>query len=107
METEYSVEDKFEHMPLAHQETGPVAGSHSLSHRSEGCDKFCTFCVVPYTRGAEVSRPHAQIIEESPIRWSMPGVQEITLLGQNVNAWHGGGPEWQRHAPWPAALRSG
>jgi tRNA-2-methylthio-N6-dimethylallyladenosine synthase len=54
----------------------------------EGCDKFCTFCVVPYTRGAEISRPWARCSPRRR-RWSMPGVREITLLGQNVNAFHG------------------
>ena len=58
----------------------------------EGCDKFCTFCVVPYTRGSEVSRPVAQIVAEAE-RLAEAGVREITLLGQNVNAWHGEGPD--------------
>ncbi len=58
----------------------------------EGCDKFCTFCVVPYTRGSEVSRPVAQIVAEAE-RLAESGVREITLLGQNVNAWHGEGPD--------------
>ena len=58
----------------------------------EGCDKFCTFCVVPYTRGAEVSRPVDRIVAEAT-RLAASGVRELTLLGQNVNAWHGEGPD--------------
>ncbi|EIZ78885.1 tRNA-i(6)A37 modification enzyme MiaB [Novosphingobium sp. Rr 2-17] len=54
----------------------------------EGCDKFCTYCVVPYTRGAEVSRPHAALVDEA-LRLVDAGAREITLLGQNVNAWTG------------------
>ncbi len=74
----------------------------TLSHRpasvaafvtvQEGCDKFCSFCVVPYTRGAEFSRPVDAIIAEAE-RLAASGVREITLLGQNVNAWHGPGPD--------------
>ena len=58
----------------------------------EGCDKFCAFCVVPYTRGAEVSRPVAAIVAEAG-RLAADGVREVTLLGQNVNAWQGEGPD--------------
>src|SRR5690606_34032495 len=54
----------------------------------EGCDKFCTFCVVPYTRGAEVSRPLAQLLDEAE-RLAAAGAREVTLLGQHVNAYHG------------------
>ena len=60
----------------------------------EGCDKFCTFCVVPYTRGTEVSRPVARIVDDVK-RLTDNGVREITLIGQNVNAFHGEGPDGQ------------
>ena len=74
--------------------TGSVAAFVSVQ---EGCDKFCTFCVVPYTRGAEYSRPAADVVAEVA-RLARTGVREITLLGQNVNAYHGaasdGAGEW-------------
>ncbi|MGI9357714.1 MAG: tRNA (N6-isopentenyl adenosine(37)-C2)-methylthiotransferase MiaB [Rhizobiaceae bacterium] len=90
--TDYDVEDKFEHMarPTKRQVRG--RGVTAFLTVQEGCDKFCTFCVVPYTRGAETSRPMAQIVDEAKDLVGA-GVREITLLGQNVNAWHGVGPD--------------
>src|SRR6478736_4437026 len=67
-------------------------GISSFVTVQEGCDKFCTFCVVPYTRGAEVSRPVTKIVDDV-LRLADHGVREITLIGQNVNAYHGEGPD--------------
>lgn len=92
VETEYAVEDKFEHLPLPEKKIIRSRGVTSFLTVQEGCDKFCTFCVVPYTRGAEVSRPLSQILDEA-YKLVDAGVREITLLGQNVNAWHGQGPK--------------
>ena len=91
-ETEFAVEDKFEHLPDQPKQHVRNRGVAAFLTVQEGCDKFCTFCVVPYTRGAEVSRPVAQIVAEAR-RLVDAGVREITLLGQNVNAWHGEGPD--------------
>lgn len=96
VETDYAVEDKFEHLPSPEKKIVTNRGVTSFLTVQEGCDKFCTFCVVPYTRGSEVSRPVSQIIDEA-MRLVDGGVREITLLGQNVNAWHGlgaDGNEW-------------
>ena len=92
VETDYAVEDKFEYLPAINREKTISRGVTAFLTVQEGCDKFCTFCVVPYTRGSEVSRPLPQIVTEAK-RLVDAGVKEITLLGQNVNAWHGHGPD--------------
>ena len=88
VDTEFPAEDKFEHLPAARKEVTLARGLTAFLTVQEGCDKFCTFCVVPYTRGAEVSRPLDQVLAEAR-RLVAAGVHEITLLGQNVNAYHG------------------
>ncbi len=96
VETEYAIEDKFEHLPQPDRKVIAKRGVSAFLTVQEGCDKFCTFCVVPYTRGSEVSRSVAQIDTEARMLVAA-GVREITLLGQNVNAWHGqgnDGTEW-------------
>ncbi len=85
VETEFPAESKFDHLPSP----GRQSISAFLSVQ-EGCDKFCSFCVVPYTRGAEFSRPASSVLEEAK-RLVDQGAREITLLGQNVNAYHGAG----------------
>jgi tRNA-2-methylthio-N6-dimethylallyladenosine synthase len=86
-ETDFPVEDKFDFLPEERRH-GTVSRFLTIQ---EGCDKFCTFCVVPYTRGAEQSRPAAALIADAE-RMVADGAREITLLGQNVNAWHGAAP---------------
>ena len=88
VETEFEIEEKFAELPLATPKQIRARGVAAFLTVQEGCDKFCTFCVVPYTRGAEVSRSVAQILDEAK-GMAQAGVREITLLGQNVNAWHG------------------
>ena len=81
---DFPVESKFDFFPEENDPRGPVG----LLAIQEGCDKFCTYCVVPYTRGAEFSRPVSQILTEAT-RMVNQGTQELILLGQNVNAYHG------------------
>jgi tRNA-2-methylthio-N6-dimethylallyladenosine synthase len=88
LDTDFPVESKFDHLPQVATPAGPSA----FLTIQEGCDKFCTFCVVPYTRGAEFSRPAADIEREARALVA-GGAREITLLGQNVNAWHGAGED--------------
>jgi len=90
IDTDFPAESKFDFLPdLAAPQT--EGGLTAFLTIQEGCDKFCSFCVVPYTRGAEASRPAASVLAEAR-RMVQAGAREITLLGQNVNAWHGEGP---------------
>jgi tRNA-2-methylthio-N6-dimethylallyladenosine synthase len=89
LDTEFPEEDKFAHLPKDRRANrGPAA----FLTVQEGCDKFCSFCVVPYTRGAEVSRPAERLLREARDLVDR-GVREITFLGQNVNAYHGAGDD--------------
>jgi tRNA-2-methylthio-N6-dimethylallyladenosine synthase len=92
VDTEFPVEDKFDHLPAASAQAIRRRGVSAFVTVQEGCDKFCTFCVVPYTRGAEFSRPAARVLAEIETL-AAAGVREICLIGQNVNAYHGAGPE--------------
>jgi tRNA-2-methylthio-N6-dimethylallyladenosine synthase len=87
LETDFDTLEKFDNLPESRQ----VKGFSSFLTIQEGCDKFCTFCVVPYTRGAEVSRPVDQVINEAR-NLASQGVKEITLIGQNVDAYSIMGP---------------
>jgi tRNA-2-methylthio-N6-dimethylallyladenosine synthase len=84
LDTEFPAESKFDHLPPP----GIVRAGSAFLSIQEGCDKFCTFCVVPYTRGTEYSRPVAAVLQEARVLVAA-GALEITLLGQNVNAYHG------------------
>ncbi len=92
VDTEFPVEDKFAQLPAPSRAKTQSRGISAFLTVQEGCDKFCTFCVVPYTRGAELSRPVAQILAEAE-RLAAAGVREFTVIGQNVNAYHGEGPD--------------
>jgi tRNA-2-methylthio-N6-dimethylallyladenosine synthase len=100
LETEFPIEDKFGLLPQPRPEAIRARGISSFVTVQEGCDKFCTFCVVPYTRGAEVSRPVTRIADDVR-RLADNGVREITLIGQNVNAYHGEGPDGR---PWTLGI---
>jgi tRNA-2-methylthio-N6-dimethylallyladenosine synthase len=99
VDTEFPVEDKFDHLPMPDRAASRLRGPSSFVTVQEGCDKFCSFCVVPYTRGAEVSRPAAKVLDEIR-KLTDQGVVEVTLLGQNVNAYHGSGTDG---SVWPLA----
>jgi len=94
LRTDFPAVSKFDALP---DPTSPAGARSAFLTVQEGCDRFCTFCVVPYTRGAEYSRPAADVLREAR-RYAEGGVREITLLGQNVNSYHGEAPdggEWR------------
>ncbi len=95
LDTDFPPEAKFDHLP----EPGAVDGASSFLTVQEGCDKFCAFCVVPYTRGMEYSRPVADVLAEARHLAGL-GAREITLLGQNVNGYHGATPDGKDPAQW-------
>jgi tRNA-2-methylthio-N6-dimethylallyladenosine synthase len=99
VDTDFPVDNKFDHLAAPSLAATRARGVTAFVTVQEGCDKFCTFCVVPYTRGAESSRPVNKILAEVE-RLAEAGVREITLIGQNVNAYHGEGLNGR---PWSLA----
>lgn len=100
IETEFPIETKFDRLAPPSRAAVKKRGVAAFVTVQEGCDKFCTFCVVPYTRGMETSRPVEKIAEEV-VRLADAGVREITLIGQNVNAYHGEGKDGR---DWPLGM---
>jgi tRNA-2-methylthio-N6-dimethylallyladenosine synthase len=92
VDTEFPLDDKFDYLKSPTRQAMRARGLSAFVTIQEGCDKFCTFCVVPYTRGAEASRPAAAIVAEVE-RLADAGIREVTLIGQNVNAYHGAGAD--------------
>jgi tRNA-2-methylthio-N6-dimethylallyladenosine synthase len=92
VDTEFPPDGKFDHLAAPSAVATRARGVTAFVTVQEGCDKFCTFCVVPFTRGAEVSRPVGKIVAEVE-RLTAADVREVTLIGQNVNAYHGIGPD--------------